>query len=709
MNYNRSPQTMRTPGMEVVVKYIQTDDVELTMVSLERLPKDAVSAMSIKFAGKQSYSGIVIVKDKTIPDDRRPDTIRRFTTFMQQKNQSGDSHREARSIRFWFANNNYNAIEKEDIADNLFDDLLVPENFPKDYLRYILFMAKLLQKYIELDKMELEWRKAKDHEVDEAAYEMSAPRLDSSMNIGAGTSQTSQSGQILHKPPDQLQDRHQSDLLHVTLNQSSFDEDGSSEFSTMKIGPKMILDKKVFVSKKGFEILGLIRQYQVVKVLEDAFPNSVSVEHVAKCCAPVSSDADKYDRNLCKWRIRAKVTMDVLSRKGIIKEIGVKTGKYIRAVEQASAPASSAAAAVAEAEALAAADANSANERGNRNKGSLNRQPSFKARALQIDEFAGETHHVNNIPILPTDEQPTVAVVTLLFEEKMAIDALLSNRKTYVRAKVTGEGQVYTIGKVGRLRVVTTKLSRVSGRGAIVAAGNTITRLLGTFSKLQHTLIIGVGGGVPVHDGSNFPREGDVVVSRRSFDDGPLYTHVSTIDRTEDGEIAYSQRTWKASDPILEDKIKNLDEGLFSLYVEDVLNFFESRRETRFYKPVSAPPPQVFHGLVGASKFLLHDQQYLMDYASKFQLKAMDAGFGAVFESLEGSRHESFLIIRGISDLVNGNKRNEWQQYAAVLAACYARLLLEELQPTQPSPVKKVPKKLFEFDTRQNPSSPTYV
>lgn len=99
---------------------------------------------------------------------------------------------------------------------------------------------------------------------------------------GTGTSQQSQSGQILHKPPDQLQDRVQSDLLHMTLGQTSFDSAGSSEFSTMKIGPKMTLDKKVFVSKKGFEILGLIRQYQVVKVLEDAFPNSVSIEHVAK-------------------------------------------------------------------------------------------------------------------------------------------------------------------------------------------------------------------------------------------------------------------------------------------------------------------------------------------------------------------------------------------------------------------------------------------
>lgn len=83
--------------------------------------------------------------------------------------------------------------------------------------------------------------------------------------------------------------------------------------------------------------------------------------------------------------------MDVLSRKGIIKEIGVKTGKYIRAVEQASAPASSAAAAVAAAEAQAAAAEagnQNASEEGSR-RTMLNRQPSFKAKALQIDGLAG--------------------------------------------------------------------------------------------------------------------------------------------------------------------------------------------------------------------------------------------------------------------------------------------------------------------------------
>ena len=43
-----------------------------------------------------------------------------------------------------------------------------------------------------------------------------------------------------------------------------------------------------------------------------------------------------------------------------------------------------------------------------------------------------------------------------------------------------GEGQGYTVGHIGRHAVVSTKLSKIGkGAGATVAAGNTVTRLLG--------------------------------------------------------------------------------------------------------------------------------------------------------------------------------------------------------------------------------------
>lgn len=45
---------------------------------------------------------------------------------------------------------------------------------------------------------------------------------------------------------------------------------------------------------------------------------------------------------------------------------------------------------------------------------------------------------------------------------------------------ISGESQVYTLGKIGRHKVVSTKLSRYgSMQAAMIAAENTVTRLLG--------------------------------------------------------------------------------------------------------------------------------------------------------------------------------------------------------------------------------------
>jgi hypothetical protein len=43
------------------------------------------------------------------------------------------------------------------------------------------------------------------------------------------------------------------------------------------------------------------------------------------------------------------------------------------------------------------------------------------------------------MPILPEQDQPTVAVITLLYCEKLAVDAMMDSKTTYVRYKTEGE------------------------------------------------------------------------------------------------------------------------------------------------------------------------------------------------------------------------------------------------------------------------------
>ena len=49
-----------------------------------------------------------------------------------------------------------------------------------------------------------------------------------------------------------------------------------------------------------------------------------------------------------------------------------------------------------------------------------------------------EVQVVDQMPMLPSHEQPRVALVTLLFSEKLAVDAMMDNKTTYVKYKTEG-------------------------------------------------------------------------------------------------------------------------------------------------------------------------------------------------------------------------------------------------------------------------------
>lgn len=75
---------------------------------------------------------------------------------------------------------------------------------------------------------------------------------------------------------------------------------------------------------------------------------------------------------------------------------------------------------------------------------------------------------------------------------------------------------MYTIGNIGEHRVVSTKLPLFGrdSRSAKISSGNTTTRLLGIFQKVEHVFLVGCAGGVPHYsDYNKHPRRGDIIVS----------------------------------------------------------------------------------------------------------------------------------------------------------------------------------------------------
>lgn len=132
---------------------------------------------------------------------------------------------------------------------------------------------------------------------------------------------------------------------------------------------------------------------------------------------------------------------------------------------------------------------------------------------------------VKQMPKVIKSQQPVIAIITAQYCEKLAVDSMISDKETFVRYRVSNgpeSGQmesssnyVYTLGNIGDHRVVSTKLTSVGhSRGALIAAGNATTRLLGTFPEIEYVFMVGCGGGVA--NFTNFAshvRLGDIVVS----------------------------------------------------------------------------------------------------------------------------------------------------------------------------------------------------
>jgi nucleoside phosphorylase len=92
--------------------------------------------------------------------------------------------------------------------------------------------------------------------------------------------------------------------------------------------------------------------------------------------------------------------------------------------------------------------------------------------------------------------------------------------------------------------------------------------------------------------------------------------------------------------------------------------------------------PIIHYGGIGTGSALNKDSGVRSEFAMSFDVKALDSGFEAIMDSIDGNRKESFCIIRGISDYTDGQRGQEWQPHAALAAAAFMKTLVTAL-PTE--------------------------
>ncbi|XP_017765279.1 PREDICTED: uncharacterized protein LOC108554491 isoform X2 [Eufriesea mexicana] len=348
---------------------------------------------------------------------------------------------------------------------------------------------------------------------------------------------------------------------------------------------------------------------------------------------------------------------------------------------------------------------------------------------------------VKQMPTMASAKQPTIAIITAQYCEKLAVDSMIENKETFVRyttvgtasspdatdgvPRVTcrfGESNVYTLGNIGAHRIVCTKLPTVGHtREAMTAAGNTTTRLLGTFQKVDFVFLIGIGGGVPHYtDYNKHVRLGDVVVSHPTpLNKKYIYIYCESAKTNETGDYHFETKEYCPPNLCLQEIAVNLKDQSeneinppWQTYLKEGLNILINQTEHDFKPP---PPesdklymaigerdvievahpiapldatykrtngcPRIHLAPVASGRHIARDDQLRQKFAARFGALAFDAEMDAVVESILGNCRESFAVIRGISDYKDGSRIKEWQPYASLAAASVMKSIICAMDP----------------------------
>ncbi|KAI9923967.1 hypothetical protein MW887_007425 [Aspergillus wentii] len=265
----------------------------------------------------------------------------------------------------------------------------------------------------------------------------------------------------------------------------------------------------------------------------------------------------------------------------------------------------------------------------------------------------------------------------------------------------------YTLGEIGGHNIVIACLP--NGVYGTTSAAIVADQMLSTFHSIRFGLMVGIGGGVPM---PNDIRLGDIVVSKPTGQLGGVvqYDYGKTV---ASGRF---ERTGSLSKPpqVILTALANLeanhmiDEPQFPTYLSDVM-----KRNTRLQSKFGTPgqeedqlfestydheesysdcskchksklihrklrsQSQIHYGLVASGNQVMKHGQTRDKLAQEHGILCFEMEAAGLMD------HFPCLVIRGICDYSDSHKNKQWQGYAAMVAAAYAKELLSETSVTK--------------------------
>ncbi|KAL3462770.1 hypothetical protein BJX64DRAFT_287980 [Aspergillus heterothallicus] len=304
-----------------------------------------------------------------------------------------------------------------------------------------------------------------------------------------------------------------------------------------------------------------------------------------------------------------------------------------------------------------------------------------------------------------TPDDYTVAWVCALPLEAAAARVMLD--KTHPQLENITDQNAYDLGELNGHNIVIAYLP--SGVYGKVSAAAVVSRMRSTFRHVRFALMVGIGGGVP-GSGKNDIRLGDVVISKpgpkhsgviqydygkavgeRVFEatgtmnkpPGILLTYMSQLEASEmtlgqgKNSLRRTIRKVLEKNPHLETKFgapaKDEDLLFHHRYRHKVGEETCTRcdKEQLVERPKrEAKGPYTHYGLIASGDRVIKDSKTRDRLAKEHGILCFEMEAAGLMDELPT------LVVRGICDYCDSHKQKQWQGYAALAAAAYARLLL---------------------------------
>ncbi|EGX53213.1 hypothetical protein AOL_s00006g591 [Orbilia oligospora ATCC 24927] len=318
----------------------------------------------------------------------------------------------------------------------------------------------------------------------------------------------------------------------------------------------------------------------------------------------------------------------------------------------------------------------------------------------------------------------TVGWICAILTEYVAAKAFLDENRGEPDYVPPNDNNHYTLGRVGKHNVVVAVLP--DGEYGTSSAASVATDMLRSFPNIRIGLMVGVGGGAPSlkHD----IRLGDIVVSvasgdgkaavlqydfgkklqdqelqpTRHLDNPPTLLRTAITGLKAQYEMEGHQIEQAIQDVLekntkLQRKYKRPDQSSDRLYLPKITHHPEDESDCatvcgdnpsvlvpRDKRADHEENPAIHYGRIASANQLVKDATFRDRLAAKEDILCFE------MEAAGLMNHFPCLIIRGVCDYSDSHKNKEWQGYAAMAAAAYARDLLYKIAPNKVEVEKKI-------------------